>query len=62
MQLGWPFADGDDYHPLANKQKMTQGIPLTDDASIVTSLVMFERSCVQDQGAVWGTIFETKMI
>jgi gluconokinase len=29
-QLGWPFADGDDYHPAANIEKMRGGIPLTD--------------------------------
>ncbi len=29
-QLGWPFADADDYHPEANKAKMHAGIPLTD--------------------------------
>jgi gluconokinase len=29
-QLGWEFADGDDYHPAANVQKMRSGIPLTD--------------------------------
>lgn len=28
--LGWPFHDGDDYHPAANRQKMAAGIPLTD--------------------------------
>lgn len=28
---GWPFADGDDYHPEANKKKMHAGIPLTDE-------------------------------
>ena len=28
---GWPFAEGDDYHSAANKQKMHAGIPLTDD-------------------------------
>jgi gluconokinase len=27
---GWPFAEGDDYHNAANKQKMQAGIPLTD--------------------------------
>lgn len=30
-ELGWQFADADDYHPAANIQKMTNGIPLTDD-------------------------------
>jgi gluconokinase len=27
---GWQYAEGDDYHSDANKQKMHQGIPLTD--------------------------------
>ena len=30
-QLGWKFADADDFHPPANVEKMRQGIPLTDD-------------------------------
>src|SRR5260370_27581999 len=29
-QLGWEFADGDDFHPAANVEKMRNGIPLTD--------------------------------
>jgi gluconokinase len=29
-QLGWDFADADDYHPPANVEKMRTGIPLTD--------------------------------
>lgn len=28
--LGWPFHDGDDYHPPANVERMAAGIPLTD--------------------------------
>lgn len=28
---GWPFYDGDDFHPQANIDKMAQGIPLNDD-------------------------------
>jgi gluconokinase len=28
--LGWPFYDGDTFHPRANIDKMSQGIPLTD--------------------------------
>ncbi|MBI3801248.1 MAG: gluconokinase [Deltaproteobacteria bacterium] len=31
QDLGWPFSDGDDFHPQANIDKMRQGIPLTDD-------------------------------
>jgi gluconokinase len=30
-QLGWPFYEGDDFHPPANVAKMSQGIPLSDD-------------------------------
>jgi gluconokinase len=28
--LGWPFFDGDDFHPEANVAKMASGVPLTD--------------------------------
>ena len=28
---GWPFLDGDDFHPAANKEKMAAGHPLTDE-------------------------------
>jgi len=30
-QCGWPFLDGDDFHPEANVAKMAAGIPLADD-------------------------------
>jgi gluconokinase len=29
-RLGWPFVDGDDLHPLANRRKMEAGEPLDD--------------------------------
>ncbi len=29
-RLGWPFYDGDDFHPPANKAKMGAGLPLDD--------------------------------
>ncbi len=29
--LGWPFYEGDDFHPRSNVVKMAQGIALTDD-------------------------------
>jgi len=29
-QLGWQFADADSFHPPANIEKMSHGIPLTD--------------------------------
>ena len=28
--LGWPFAEGDRFHPQANIDRMSRGIPLTD--------------------------------
>jgi gluconokinase len=30
-RLGWVFAEGDDFHPAANVEKMRAGHPLTDD-------------------------------
>jgi gluconokinase len=30
-QLNWPFFDADEFHPQSNIDKMSQGIPLTDD-------------------------------
>ncbi len=30
-KLGWPFYDGDDFHPKTNVEKMRKGISLTDD-------------------------------
>jgi gluconokinase len=29
--LGWPFLDADDFHPPENVQRMTAGLPLTDE-------------------------------
>lgn len=29
--LGWDFYDADDFHPPANREKMSHGIPLTDE-------------------------------
>jgi gluconokinase len=30
-RLGWEYTDGDDFHPPGNIEKMSAGIPLTDD-------------------------------
>ena len=30
-RLGWSFAEGDDFHPSANIEKMSAGTPLTDE-------------------------------
>ena len=29
-ELGWEFVDGDSFHPAANVEKMSRGIPLSD--------------------------------
>ena len=31
QDLGWPFFEGDDFHPRSNVVKMAQGIALTDE-------------------------------
>lgn len=31
QQLGWGFSDGDSFHSLSNVEKMSRGIPLSDD-------------------------------
>jgi len=31
QQLGWDFADADDFHPQDNVEKIRRGIPLTDE-------------------------------
>ena len=31
VQLGCEFVDGDNWHPAANVEKMSGGIPLTDE-------------------------------
>src|SRR2546428_769469 len=30
-ELGWPYAEADDFHPVANVDKMAAGPPLTDE-------------------------------
>lgn len=30
-RLGWPFEDGDSFHPASNIAKMSTGMPLTDE-------------------------------
>jgi gluconokinase len=29
-KLGWRFADGDDFHPPENREKISRGVPLSD--------------------------------
>lgn len=49
--LNLPFYDGDDYHPLANVEKMRQGTPLTDDDRIGW-LHTLNRLYVENEAAV----------
>ncbi len=30
-ELNWDFYDADDFHPQSNREKMSQGVPLTDE-------------------------------
>ena len=39
-ETGWQFAEGDDFHSEANRGKMHQGIPLTDEDRIPWLLSM----------------------
>jgi len=55
-RMGWPFADGDTFHPAANVAKMVAGVALTDDdrwpwlAAIGTW--MDERAAAGESGVV----------
>ncbi len=31
QRLGWQFFDADDFHPCENREKMANGVPLTDE-------------------------------
>lgn len=54
-ELGWNFADADDYHPEVNKKKMGQGVPLNDNdrepwLSILRDLITEHQN--QDSGLI----------
>lgn len=53
-RLQMPFADADDFHPVANVEKMSQGIPLEDADRVDWLKAIHEFAKVQlvDQGAV----------
>ena len=49
--LNLPTIEGDDFHPPANKAKMTQGTPLNDDdRAPVTALALTTRFATQGKG------------
>jgi len=49
-KLGWPFYDGDDFHPLENIQKMANGVALSDDdrAAWLAALAQLIRELERD--------------
>jgi gluconokinase len=55
QELRWPFYDGDDFHPPTNIDKMSRGIPLTDEdrTAWLTSLrQLIERLLSDRQSAI----------
>ena len=54
-ELGWQFYDADDFHPAANVEKMSRGVPLgdLDRAPWLAALRELVRECVErGEGAV----------
>ena len=54
-ELGWRFYDADDFHPAANVEKMSRGVPLDDRdrAPWLEALRELVRACVaRGEGAV----------
>lgn len=51
-----PFLDGDNFHPVANKEKMRAGIPLTDDDRWpwLETLALALRDAAQTKGVAVG--------
>ena len=56
LNLRLPFFDGDDFHSAANKEKMTAGIPLTDEDRMawLTKMNQAAREQAKKNGAVLG--------
>lgn len=54
-QLGWKFYDADNFHPPANIDKMTRGVPLLDEDRVpwLASLrARIERSLIENEPSV----------
>ena len=67
-QLGWAFADADDYHSATNVEKMRTGIPLTDAdrapwlatlRSLIAGWIKAEKNAVLACSALKHTYRET---
>ena len=56
QRLGWPFYDGDAFHPAANIAKMTADVPLTDEdrACWLDALTIFmeEKTLAGENGVI----------
>lgn len=55
QELHWPFYDGDDFHPLANIDKMSRGVALTDEdraAWLARLRQLIERLLSEHQSAI----------
>ena len=53
-ELGWNFHDADDFHSAANKDKMSRGVPLTDEdrADWLMSLRQLLNQCIATSRSV----------
>jgi len=53
-RIGLPFFDGDDFHPPSNKERMTLGIPLTDEdrKEWLTNMNALAKEQMKKEGAV----------
>ena len=54
-KIGFPFFDGDDFHSAANKEKMTAGIPLTDEDRMSWLIQM--NKAAKDHAKLAGAVF-----
>lgn len=52
QNLGLPLIEGDDFHPLSNRDKMRQGLPLTDEDRVDWLNTLGETLSQHPNGAV----------
>lgn len=53
-KLNWEFFDADDFHPESNREKMTKGIPLTDEDR--TSWLLSLRDLLEESNGIGKSI------
>jgi carbohydrate kinase (thermoresistant glucokinase family) len=54
QRCGWPFYDGDDFHPVENIEKMRAGIPLTDADRLPWLTALRERMKAVNGNAIFA--------